>query len=31
LRGVISYEEVMTKAQDPDGAAQLLEGQNQPA
>ncbi len=26
VRGIISHEEVMTKAQDPEGAAQLLEG-----
>jgi len=30
LQGVISREEVMSKAQDPEAAAQLLEGYNPP-
>jgi twitching motility protein PilT len=30
LQGIITHEEVMTKAQDPEGAAQLLEGHNPP-
>jgi len=30
LQGLINYEEVISKAQDPDGAIQLLQGQNAP-
>ena len=30
LRGLITHDEVMTKAQDPESAAQLLEGYNPP-
>lgn len=31
LRGLIAYDEVITKAQDPEGAAQLLAGHKPPA